>query len=198
MTMAPRTQQMVLGLVLLCVAQNANAQVVAPPNSQPARSVTLTLAEYNRLLDLANRPVTAPPAAPVAAVLSNAEMRIRVDGSTATGTFILAGQVLRSGVNRVTLLSDATVLDASVDGHPLPLLVDGRSHQALLTGPGPFTATLEWGPPVIFKPSSLMVMARSGFLGFRKALRQSGRHSLDSTRPPRTSSSAMSGRRSIL
>jgi hypothetical protein len=55
-------------------------------------------------------------------------------------------------VNRVTLLSDATVLEANADGRPLPLVVDGRSHQALLPGPGPFTANLEWGSPLTFKP----------------------------------------------
>ncbi|HEX7795722.1 MAG TPA: carboxypeptidase-like regulatory domain-containing protein [Vicinamibacterales bacterium] len=143
---------------MLCSAQMASAQVIAPPSTQPARSVTLTLSEYNRLLDLAYRPVTTPPPAPVAAVLSNAEMRVRVDGSAATGTFTLAGQVLRPGVNRVTLLSDATVLDASADGHPLPLLMDGRSHQALFSGPGPFSATLEWGSPVIFKPGRASFM----------------------------------------
>jgi hypothetical protein len=140
MTMAPRTPHTLFFLVMLCVAQNARAQVTAPPTSQPPRSVTLTLAEYNRLLDLGTRPTAALPAAPVAAVLSNAEMTIRVTGSAATGTFTLAGQVLRSGINRVTLLSDATVLDANADGRPLPLLVDGRSHQALLLGPGPFAA----------------------------------------------------------
>src|SRR6476661_8056469 len=150
--MALRTPHTLSFLVMLGVAQNARAQVAAPPNSQPPRSVTLTLAEYNRLLDLGTRPTAAPPAAPVAAVLSNAEMTVRVEGSAATGTFTLAGQVLRPGMNRVTLLSDATVMDANADGRPLPLLVDGRSHQALLSGPGPFAATLEWGSPVIFAP----------------------------------------------
>ncbi len=139
-------------IAVVGLADDVYAQVAIPRANEPARSVTLSLGEYNRLTDLANRTPTSPPAAPVAAVLAHADMRVRVDGSTARGVFTLTGQVLRPGVNRVTLLSEGTVLDANADGRPLPLIVDGRAHQALLPGPGPFTASLEWGSPLIFKP----------------------------------------------
>src|SRR5262245_17933398 len=88
---------------------------------QPARTVTLPLAEYNRLVDLANRPQPASSAAPVGAVLSGADLRIRVDREAAHGTFALTGDVLRPGVNRVALVSGATLIEGTAAGRPLPL-----------------------------------------------------------------------------
>ena len=151
--MTSKTHQRVLaGLLVLCSIRSAHAQTVVPRSTEPSRLVTLSLIEYNRLTDLATRTPVPPPIAPVAAVLSNAELRVRIDGSTAHGSFRLAGQVLRPGVNRITLLTDATVLEANTDGRPLPMIVEGRSHQALLPGPGPFTANLEWGSALTLKP----------------------------------------------
>jgi hypothetical protein len=119
---------------------------------QPARTVTLPLAEYNRLIDLANRPPQPPTAAPVGAVLSSADVRVRVDRDMARGTFALAGDVLRAGVNRVNLVAGATLIEGSSAGRPLALATDGATHSALLTGPGPFALTLEWGTPVVYAP----------------------------------------------
>ena len=70
--------------------------------------------------------------------------RVRVDGTTARGTFSLTGEALRAGVSRVTLLSGATVIEATQAGRPLPLVADGRQHAALVQGPGPFSVDLEW------------------------------------------------------
>jgi hypothetical protein len=120
--------------------------------SDPARSVTLSLTEYNRLVDLASRPPQGPSLAPVGAVLSSAELRVRVERDSARGVFNLAGNVLRPGINRVTLLSSATLIEGSVSGRPLPLDSDGTVHAALLPGPGPFAVTLEWGTPLVFGP----------------------------------------------
>ena len=131
-------------------AHTAAAQPPARP-TDPARSVTLPLSEYNRLTDLGRAPaaVSIPP---VDAVLSSADLRVRVEDTTARGVFTLTGQVLRAGVGRVTLLSGATVIEANIEGRPLPLRVNGSAHEAWLPGPGPFTATLEWGGPLTHKP----------------------------------------------
>jgi hypothetical protein len=139
---------MVLGLVQAALAQ----PVVRPATSEPTRSVTLSLAEYNRLMDRANQipPNAAPP--PVGAVLSTADLRVRVEGNIARGSFTLAGEVLRAGVNRINLVSGATILDATASGQALPLVVDGAVHAALVSGPGPFAAALEWATPLTFRP----------------------------------------------
>jgi hypothetical protein len=112
----------------------------------------MTLTEYNRLLDLASRPPAGSQAVPVPALLSGADLKVRVDRDTARGTFNLTGQVLRAGVSRVNLISGATLVDASAAGRPLPLVADGSAHAALLPGPGPFSLTLEWGAPLAFSP----------------------------------------------
>ena len=115
-------------------------------------AVTLSLTEYNRLMDLASRPPQGPALAPVGAVLSSADLRVRIDRETAHGVFNLAGDVLRPGINRVPLVAGATLIEGSASGRPLPLSADGAMHVALLPGPGPFALTLEWGAPLLFAP----------------------------------------------
>src|SRR6185436_7026352 len=143
-------------LAFLLSARHAAAQAPQPvrpvDSAQPSREVTMTLAEYNRLLDLAARAPAAPAAAPVAAVVSSAELRITVDRESARGSFNLAGQVLQSGVSRVPLVSGATLIDATAAGRPVPLVADGQTINALVAGPGPFALALQWGGPLLFRP----------------------------------------------
>jgi hypothetical protein len=114
--------------------------------------VTLSLTEYNRLIDLASRAPQGALVAPVAAVLASASLRVRVERDTARGVFAIAGDALRPGVSRVGLLSGATLIDANAGGRPLPLIAEGAAHTALIPGPGPFSLSLEWGAPLQFKP----------------------------------------------
>src|SRR5436309_1932383 len=140
-----------VAMLLAGFACGVEAQQPPRPGEQ-ARTVTLSLVEYNRLIDLAGRPPQGPPVAPLAAVLASAELRVRVERDTARGVFNLAGEVLRAGVSRVGLLSGATIVDANAAGRPVPLVVDGSAHTALLPGPGPFSLTLDWGAPLAFLP----------------------------------------------
>ena len=145
------SKTMTLAAIVMMTAHAASAQQPPRPNETP-RAVTLTLAEYNRLIDLAGRPTQAPTTAPVAAVLASSDLRVRVDRDTARGVFTVNGDALRSGVSRVNLISGATLIDASAAGRPLPLVADGAAHTALIPGPGPFSLTLEWGAPLTFRP----------------------------------------------
>jgi len=139
-------------VVALCTGFGQAAFAQPPRPNDSTRAVTLSLAEYNRLIDLAARPPQNPPAAPVASVLSSADLRVRIDRDSARGTFTLAGDVLRAGVTRVNLLAGSTVLEASVSGRPVPLAADGSAQAAFLPGPGPFTLALEWGAPLAYAP----------------------------------------------
>jgi hypothetical protein len=123
-----------------------------PPRPIEPRTVTMPLAEYNRLLDLAARAPVPLAAAPVPAIVASADLRVTVDRETARGVFNLAGQALQSGVSRVTVLSGATLIDASSGGRAVPLVADGQTLNALITGAGPFALTLEWGSPLTFRP----------------------------------------------
>jgi hypothetical protein len=148
--MTPSTTP-VLMLVVLACAHSAVAQP-ALRSTDASRSVTLSLAEYNRLVDLAGRPAQDPAVAPVASVLASADLRVRVERDTARGVFTLAGDVLRAGISRVGLMSGSTLIEASVAGRPVPLMADGQAQTALLPGPGPFSLSLEWGAPLAFAP----------------------------------------------
>src|SRR5262249_55272726 len=98
-------------VALLTLPLTLHAQQPPRPNDPP-RAVTLTLAEYTRLLDLATRPPQGALVAPVAAVVGSADLRVRVDRDIARGEFAITGDVLRAGVSRVSLLSGATLIDA--------------------------------------------------------------------------------------
>jgi hypothetical protein len=134
--------------VLVAAGAAASAQT---PAGAPG-TVTLTRSEYDRLLDLSTRRPGGPDVAPVSAVLARAEVRARVEGGTARSIVRLDGEVLRAGVASVPLIKNATVLDARMENRPLPLISQGGAHVALVSGPGPFTATLEIGAPLAYQP----------------------------------------------
>ena len=138
-------------IVFAVAAHTAGAQPLTLPDERP-RSVTLTLAEYNRLLDLAAKTPAAPAAAPVPAIVAAADLRLTIDRDAARGVFNLSGQVLQAGVTRVPVISGATLTDAAAAGRSVPLLTEGNTLHALINGPGPFALTLEWGAPLTFRP----------------------------------------------
>ena len=137
-------------IVAMALVPAARAQQPPRPTETP-RGVTLTLAEYNRLIDLASR-APQPPAPPLPALLAAAELKVRVDGDTARGAFSLRGETFRNGVDRVRLLSGATLIGATSPGRSVPLTTEGASQFALVPGPGPFVLDLEWGAPLVFRP----------------------------------------------
>ena len=139
----------ILVALIAALPVNALAQSVLP--SEP-RTVTMTLAEYNRLLELERRAPVPPAAAPVAAIVSSAELNIRIDRDTARGTIVFAGQVLRSGVQRVPLINGATLADVTSGGRPVALATDGQMLQALIAGPSAFAINADWGGPLYYKP----------------------------------------------
>jgi hypothetical protein len=137
-------------LAVMTLAPAAQAQQPPRPTETP-RAVTLTLAEYNRLIDLASR-APQPPASPLPAVLAAADLKVRVDGSTVRGAFSVRGETFRNGVDRVRVLSGSTLTGAIAPTGSVPLMTEGASQFALVSGPGPFTLDLEWGAPLVFRP----------------------------------------------
>lgn len=118
----------------------------------PPGTVSLPLAEYERLLDRAAKPPKRPEPPPIPAVVARADVRLRVAGESVRGTVALDGEVFRAGFAKVPLLSGGTLLDARLAGRPLPLMLDGGMHAAILGGPGPFSVALDWGAAVAMEP----------------------------------------------
>src|SRR5512132_3876149 len=105
-------------------------------------TVTLSLAEYNRLTELASRKPTTTEAPPLSFVLSRAAFKLRVEDRSLTGALDIDGSVLEKGSVKVPLTSGMTILDAKQANSPLPLLQEGRTHSAILNGPGAFAVNL--------------------------------------------------------
>jgi hypothetical protein len=138
------------------IAIVATTMLLAAPGRAQERgsagTVTLSRPDYDRLLDLTARPPRPPDAAPVAAALTSADIHARVAGGTVRATIDVKGEVFRSGSVKVPLIANATLLAATSADRPLPLIAEGNVHVALVTGPGAFSATLEWGSAIVTSP----------------------------------------------
>ena len=156
---------LVVSVVLTMAATVAIAQDRPRLPTGPAGTVTLPVAEYNRLVDLAARPDKRPDPPPVPAVVARADLRTRVTGEMARGTLRLEGEVFHRGRVRVPLVTGATLLEARSDGVALPLVHEGDVHAAVLTGPAPFTVTLEFAVPVSSTPGRASMVLPSPAAG---------------------------------
>src|SRR5262245_33798571 len=88
-------------------------------------TVTLTLAEYNRLVEMAAHKPKLPEAAPLPFVLSRAAFKLRVESDALVGTLDIEGEVLHKGPVSIPLISGLTILDAQQQQAPVPLFQDG-------------------------------------------------------------------------
>ena len=123
--------------------QHRNSTTTVPlPTTAAAGTVTLSLSEYNRLIDLSTRKTTSPDAAPLPFILSRAVFKLRVENQTLLGSVNIDGTSLFKGPVKAPLVTGLTVLQADQSGNPLPLLLEGSSHAAILSGPGPFGVSL--------------------------------------------------------
>lgn len=138
-------------ILLLCcvgavIARAADDKSALPlPNSG---NVTLTLDEYNRLMELAAKPPKRPDAAPLPYSIKHADVKLHVENDGVRGTVELEGEVFHKGVSKVPLTSGMTVLDAHQNGKGVPLLQENGTHIALLPGPGEFSVALDTGLPL--------------------------------------------------
>lgn len=134
-----------IALLLLAIAAQGQQMSLPPqrtlPQSMPG-TVTLTLGEYNRLLDLAARKPKSPEAAPLPVVLSRAAFNLRVENESMAGTLDIQGDVLQKGPTKVPIANGLTIVEAQQSQKPLPLLQEGSAHVAIINGPGAFSVSL--------------------------------------------------------
>jgi hypothetical protein len=127
----------------VCGQQRDNKFGATLPSPGSAGTVTLSLAEYNRLSELAARKPKKLDAPPLPYTLSRAAFKLRVEDQSVVGTVDIAGEVLETGPAKVPLTTGLTILEAKQSGKPLPLLQEGRTHSAILNGPASFAVSLE-------------------------------------------------------
>jgi carboxypeptidase family protein len=126
----------------------ANDKFASVPPVPSSGNVTLPLDEYNRLLELANKPARKIETPPVPYTLKRADLKFHVASESVQGTVQLQGEILRKGVTKVPLTTGMAVLDARQEGKSLPLELEGGTHTAVLAGPADFAVTLDAGLPL--------------------------------------------------
>jgi hypothetical protein len=131
-----------LWLALAAPAQEKNGLLPEPGN------VSLTLDEYNRLTELANRPSKQPEAPPLPYSLSRAALKLHVDDNEVRGTIQFDGEVLKKGTVKIPLVTGLTVFDGRQDNKPLPLLQENGMQTAVVSGPAEFAFSLDAGWPL--------------------------------------------------
>src|SRR5262245_33713195 len=136
----------ITALLLLTTAGYGQQRSLPPERALtpvPPGTVTLTLAEYNRLVELAAHKPRQPEAAPLPFVLSKAAFKLRVERDTLAGTLDIEGEVLHKGPVSVPLIAGLTILDAQQQRASLPLVQDGPTHSTVINGPGHFSVSLK-------------------------------------------------------
>lgn len=132
-----------LFLTVTALGQHRNTPldgVLPAPGS--TGTVTISLSEYDRLVDLASRKPKASDAAPLPFVLSRAAFKLKLVDQTLVGTVEIDGSLLEKGNVKAPLTTGLTILEARQSANPLPLLREGPGHAAILSGPGPFAVSL--------------------------------------------------------
>src|ERR1043165_9895498 len=140
---------LILLLTITAFGQQRNSTTGVPvPTAGAAGTVTLSLSEYNRLVEVSARKTQSPDAAPLPFVLTRAVFKLRVEDQTLQGIVTIDGASLAKGPVKAPLMSGLTILQADQTGNPLPLLLEGSSHAAILNGPGPFAVSLGVASPL--------------------------------------------------
>jgi len=138
-------KRLVIAFTLLAIVAQGQERSLPPqkvvPQSSPG-TVTLTLAEYNRLVDLVARRPKLPEAAPLAFALSRVVFKLRLENDSVNGALDIEGDVLQKGLTKVPLITGLTILEAQQSQKPLPLLQDGSVTAAVIDGPGTFAISL--------------------------------------------------------
>jgi hypothetical protein len=126
----------------LCWAEDKSPLPLPDPGN-----VTLTLDEYNKLVERAAKPPKKPDAAPLPYSIKHADLRLRVENNGVMGSVELEGEVFHKGISKVPLTSGMTILDAHQNEKGVPLLQEGGTHIALLPS-GDFSISLDTGLPL--------------------------------------------------
>lgn len=123
--------------------QTRNSRLDATiPAPSSTGTVTLSLAEYNRLMELAAQKPKTAEAVPLPFTLSRAAFKLHVDDQSLSGTVNIDGTILQKGSVKVPLTSGLTILEAKQANSSLPLIQEGPTHAAILNGPGQFSVAL--------------------------------------------------------
>src|SRR3954452_24374802 len=92
---------------LVCLAEEESSLPLPDPGN-----VTLTLEEYNRLVELASKTPKHAEIAPLPYSVKHADVNLQVVNDTVRGTVDLQGEVFRKGISKRRMTSGMTIRDA--------------------------------------------------------------------------------------
>jgi hypothetical protein len=137
--------------ILMMFSVYAMGAETAPLPLPTTGNVTLTLAEYNRLVELATKAGKTHEKPPLPYALKRAEMKLHVASQTVLGTLQLDGEVFSKGAAKVPLTTGLTILNARQEGKSLPLEEEGSTSMAILPGAAEFSVALDTGMPLVIE-----------------------------------------------
>jgi Carboxypeptidase regulatory-like domain len=111
-------------------------------------NVTLTLAEYNRLVELASKTTKQHETPPLPYAIKRADLKLSVTNDNVLGTVQMDGEVFSRSATKVPLTSGLTILNARQEGKSLPLEQEGSTSTAILPGAAEFSVALDTGLPL--------------------------------------------------
>jgi hypothetical protein len=114
-------------------------------------NVTLTLAEYNRLVELAAKSIKKRDTPPLPYAIKRADMKLHATADTVLGTVQMDGEVFSKGAAKVPLTTGLTILNARQEGKALPLEQEGAASTAILPGAAEFSVALDTGLPLVIE-----------------------------------------------
>ena len=104
---------LILLMTVVGAAQQRNTTVyTALPAPGSPSTVTLSLTEYNRLIELSTRKAKTPDEVPLPYVLSHAVFKLRVENQTLVGSVDIDGSLLQKGAVKTPLTTALTILEA--------------------------------------------------------------------------------------
>jgi hypothetical protein len=147
MKTSTKTTSKLLALMMI-VSLTVLGEEKSPLPLPSSGNVTLTLAEYDRLVDLAGKAAKKHETPPIAYTVKHADLKLRVTSESVLGTVVEEGEVFSKGVAKVPLTSGMTIFNARQQGKTLPLLQEGSMATAMLPGPAEFSVTVDTGLPL--------------------------------------------------
>jgi len=135
------TKRILVLILMICAAAIAQqkSSFLPLPNSG---NVSLSLEEYNKLIELATKSTKKPELPPINYSIKHTDLKLRVEDESVSGTVQLDGEVFKKGMTKVPLTTGMTILDVREQNKGVPLTPENGTQVAILSGPAEFSVNV--------------------------------------------------------
>ena len=84
--------------------------------SPSSGNITMPLSEYNRLIDLASKPVVKPEAPPLSYAIKRADIKLKLGDDSLLGTVQCEGELFDKGIIRMPLVNVPPIFNITQAG----------------------------------------------------------------------------------